>query len=174
MDKRGIAAIGIAIIVIVAIAVVGIGYVVTRGAAPGTPSGTPGTDVETATSLSFNADTTVSGMEYTMTFKVKNIGSPNTKFRIDGTVAGQEFKLIMDAGEEKAWMWMSATGWQDVSAVMQTYLEQYQTEFEAYRTELSGWTGGDYTYTDPATGASVRIYNIEVNPTLPDSLFQPD
>ena len=156
-----------AIIVIVAIAAVGIGYIVTRGAAP---SG----DIETATSLSFKVDTTVMGTEYTMTFKGKDIQSTNTKFRIDGTAAGEEFKLIIYTGEENAWMWMSATGWRDISATMQPYLEQYQTQFDAYKEELSDWTGGDYTYTDPTTGATVRIYDVVLNPDLPDTLFQID
>lgn len=168
MDKkRRISPIIMAIIVIVAIAAVGIGYIVTRGAAP---SG----DIETATSLSFKVDTTVMGTEYTMTFKGKDIQSTNTKFRIDGTAAGEEFKLIIYTGEEKAWRWLSATGWQDISATMQPYLEQYQTQFDAYKEELSDWTGGDYTYTDPTTGATVRIYDVVLNPDLPDTLFQID
>lgn len=168
MDKRRkISPIIIAIIVIVAIAAVGIGYIVTRGAAP---SG----DIETATSLSFKVDMTILGTESTMIFKAKDIESPNTKFRIDGTIAGEEFKLIIYTGEEKAWMWMSLTGWQDISATMQPYLEQYQTQFDAYKEELSDWTGGDYTYTDPTTGATVRIYDVVINPDLPDTLFQID
>ena len=168
MDKkRRISPIIIAIIVIVAIAAVGIGYILTRGAEPSA-------DIETATSLSFKVDTTVMGTEYTMTFKGKDIQSTNTKFRIDGTIADEEFKLIIYTGEENAWMWMSATGWQDVSATMQPYLEQYQTQFDAYKEELSGWTGGDYTYTDPTTGATVRIYDVTINPDLPDTLFQID
>lgn len=168
VKKRRISPIIIAIIVvIVAIAAVGIGYILTRGAAP---SG----DIETATSLSFKVDATIMGTESTMTFKAKDIGSPNTKFRIDGTLIGEEFKLIIYTGEEKAWMWMSVTGWQDISATMQPYLEQYQTQFEAYKEELSDWTGGDYTYTDPATGTTIRIYEVAINPNLPDTLFQPD
>ena len=168
MDKkRRISPIIIAIIVIVAIAAVGIGYILTRGAAPSE-------DIETATSLSFKVDTTVMGTEYTMTFKGKDIQSTNTKFRIDATIAGEEFKLIIYTGEENAWMWMSATGWQDISETMQPYLEQYQTQFDAYKEELSDWTGGDYTYTDPTTGATVRIYDVVLNPDLPDTLFQID
>lgn len=168
MDKRRrISPIIIAIIVIVAIAAVGIGYIVTRGAAP---SG----DIETATSLSFKVDMTIMDTQSTMIFKAKDIESPNTKFRIDGTIADEEFKLIIYTGEEKAWMWMSLTGWQDISATMQPYLEQYQTQFDAYKEELSDWTGGDYTYTDPTTGATVRIYDVVINPDLPDTLFQID
>ena len=168
MDKkRRISPIIIAIVAIVAIAAVGIGYIVTRGAVP---SG----DIETATSLSFKVDTTIMGAEYTMTFKGKDIQSSNSKFRIDGTIAGEEFKLIIYTGEEKAWMWMSATGWQDISETMQQYLEQYETQFEAYMEELSDWTGEDYTYTDPATGATVRLYDVVINPDLPDTLFQID
>lgn len=166
MDKRGIASTGIAVIVvIVAIAAVGVGYFVTRGAAPGAaPS-----DIEAATSLSFKVDTPLGGVE---TFRVKNIGSPNIKFRRDGTILGEEYIEILDVGEEKVWMWTSTGGWTDMSAIVQTAILLYRQLLEEYKTELSEWTGGDHTYTDPMTDGTVRIYDIEVNPTLPDTLFQ--
>lgn len=105
----------------------------------------------------------------TVRFRAKNIGSPNIKFRVEGTAEGQEFKFIFDAGESKAWMWLSAIGWQDISEYMQSYFQQFQQQFNGYTTQLSGWTGGDWTYADPTTGATVRIYDIVVNPSLPDS-----
>jgi hypothetical protein len=38
---------------------------------------------------------------------------------------------------------------------------------------MQNWSGtGDYSYTSP-TGYNVVIYNIKVNPQLPDLLFQP-
>ena len=43
--------------------------------------------------------------------------------------------------------------------------------YQGYVTNLSTWTGGDWTYT--AEGATVRIYDISVNPSIPDSVFQP-
>jgi len=45
--------------------------------------------------------------------------------------------------------------------------------FEAHRTQLLGWTHGDWTYTDPETGYSVRIYDVQVDPSLADALFEP-
>jgi hypothetical protein len=37
---------------------------------------------------------------------------------------------------------------------------------------LANWSGtGDYTYTD-SVGTSYKIYNVVINPTLDDSLFQ--
>ena len=69
--------------------------------------------------------------------------------------------------------WISTNGeWADLSSV---YASQYATWFGIYNTykdNLASWAGfGDYTYTAP-DGSSVRIYDISVNPTLPDSLFQ--
>jgi len=51
----------------------------------------------------------------------------------------------------------------------------YEGTINGYIDRLAGWTEGDvtYTYTDPNTGeTTAKIYNIEVNPTLADSLFE--
>ena len=177
MDQKGIAPLIIVAIVVIAAVVVGVAVLVaTRGeeGAPGGEGGGGGGDIGTATSLSFDVEVREpdGDVTYTGTFKGKNLGAANFKFRMEGTVAGVEFKVIADAGTEKAWAWNSATGWMDVSSYFQTYFDQYRAEFESYQEQLSGWTGGDYTYTDPTTGYSVAMSNIEVNPDLPDSLFQ--
>ena len=168
MTQEGISPLIIVVIVVVA-AVAGVGiYLATRGeGVPGEGEGIAG-----ATSLSFKVDKTEVGQAITETWKAKNIGSANFKLRFERTSMGQlQFKCIVDAGEEKAWTWYPYTGWEEVS--FQSYLIMHKMRFEEYKERLSGWTGGEWQYTDPDIGA-VRIYDIVVNPDLPDSLFQRD
>ena len=110
---------------------------------------------------------TVEGQTITRRYRAKNIGSPNLKIRIDtsfaGEQAGGQVSYIMDFSENKAWMgsggeWGEAT-WVDV--------QDYNTAFQGYTANLSGWTSGDYSYS--YGGATIRIYDIVLNPSLSDN-----
>ncbi len=173
MDRKGIAPLVIVAIVVVAAAVVSVGaYVALSGGSPGTT--TTSVNIADATSLSFKVDATVEGMETTGQFWVKGLGTSAIKMRMDMSVAGQDVVIVIDGATEEAWA--SAAGqWMDVSAEFQQYWDQFETAFEQYKDQLAGWNGtvgGEYTYTDPASGAVIRIYEIQVNPALNDSIFQ--
>jgi len=164
VKERGIAPlIIVAIVAVAAVAVVGIVLVARRG----------GGGIAGATSLDIKMTATSMGQTLNGRFRAKNIGSSNLKLRVDENLGSQEIKLIVDGSTQKAWMWSSYTavlGWQDVSSMFQTILQQ----FENLKGQLSGWTEGDWTYTDPTTGMTARLYDIVVNPDLPDSLFLPE
>jgi len=185
MNQKGIAPLIIVGIVVVVAVAVGIGiYVATRG---GGGLG-PGNGIASATSLSFNADFTLPtsptadgsvgalSMFALGTNKLKDIGSVNMKIRCEGTVQGQTVIFIVNGEQRKAWVYRDGQ-WLDLS-------ENYSWDeiwdvscgenglITGYQIALSGWTGGEYTYTDP-TGTSIRFYDIELNPTLDDSLFVP-
>jgi hypothetical protein len=98
---------------------------------------------------------------------MKNIGGSNLKIRADVTVLGQQSKMIIDA-LEGIWMWTSTTGWVSIGQYSSTYAQSYNT----YTGQLAGWTSGNYTYTDPTSGVSVTLSNIQVDPTLADSIFE--
>jgi hypothetical protein len=191
MNQNGISTIAIVAIVVtvVVVAVVG-GVAAVVLLQPGTPSGgtTTGTPTTTttggggvtgttttttgggiagATSLSCKMDGTYGGSTYTMTLKIKNIGSDSIKIRVEGTMMGQEFIEIVNGEQQKAWVYTPGSGWQDISENFSGLLNQ----FSQLQTGLSGWTGGEINTTDPTTGAPVRIYDIVLNPVLADSLF---
>ena len=151
------------VVVVVAVVVVGVvAAVILIG------GGGPGGDIASATSLSCKVDTTYQGQTMTFDYKAKNLQDPaNLKIRVEGTMMGQSVIYIVNAAQNKGWMCVAGT-WQEMPI---GGLSQYQTQFEGYQSQLSGWTGRDWTYTDPTTGTTVRIYDIVVNPPLDDSLF---
>jgi len=182
MNQKGIAPLVIVVIIVVVAVVAGVGiYVATRGGG-GAGGGGAGGDIASATSLSFNADFTfptgsTGGLSVLATLKTnkwKDIGSVNMKTRGEGTVQGQTVIYIVNGEQRKVWVYMGGQ-WTDLSEnhSWDEIWDEWCGEngiITEYQIALSGWTGGEYTYTDP-TGTSIRFYDIELNPTLDDSLF---
>ena len=134
--------------------------------------GGPGGGIAAVTSVDMKIDVTSQGQPMTMRFRAKNLDTPDyIKFRVDGTM-GQEFVMVVDAGADTVHMY-GAGQWMDLSENFQAYFSQFQPMFAVCENQLSGWTGGELTLTDPTTGEPVRFYDIVLNPELPDSLFQP-
>jgi len=160
-ETKGIAPLILAIVVIVVVAVAGVGiFVATRG---GTSGGGGGGNAGSATSLSF--DVTESTTSSTMTFKAKDIGSTNMKMRIEGTAAGYDFVYIINGATQTAWMYAGGM-WLDQSSTFSDMWSTWSTAFSGYQTDLGSWTGSG-----SQTIGTVTISNIQVNPTLADSLF---
>jgi hypothetical protein len=130
-----------------------------------------GGNVESATSLSFQVDGSYAGYTFSYTFKAKDIESSNAKLRIDMTAAGTTIGYIINGALQKVWVSYGGQ-WTEVTGDFSTYWSQYDAMFSSYQESLAGWTGGDYTYTDPSSGTTVTISNIQVNPSLNDSLFE--
>ena len=88
--------------------------------------------------------------------------------RIDFTdSSGNETIYIVNGQLQKSWEYSDGT-WTDLSAVYSLQFSTWNTLWHGYVTSLAAWSGsGDYTYV-AASGHSVRIYNISVNPTLAD------
>lgn len=85
--------------------------------------------------------------------------------------SGESFVYILNGALQKAWMG-TAEQWTDISNAYTSQWNSWNSAFTGYKTSLTGWSGvGDWTYTD-SNGNTVRIYNITVNPSLADSLFQ--
>jgi len=172
MDQKGIAPLVIVAVVVVAVAVVSVGAYVAMSGGSGTNTTTTSVNIADATSLSFKLDATLQGVSTTGTFMAKGLGSSNVKMRIEMTAAGQDMIIIIDGAERKAWAYGDGQ-WMDMTSTFDQYWEQWDQAFEGYKSQLGGWTGGDFTTTEPSTGMVMRIYDVEVNPNLPDSLFQP-
>lgn len=168
MKEKGISA-GAAIVIVIVIAAVAAGaYFLLGGGGQVTIE-----DIKSATSLSLKADTTLAGQTSTVTFYGKDLQDPNNfKYRMEGTAAGQQFIFIVNATESKVSLYMAGQ-WTDFTENFQLYAGLYgATQFEEVENQLSGWTGGEWTYTDPDTGATVKIYDIQLNPSLSDDLFR--
>jgi hypothetical protein len=167
----------IVVVVIVVVAVVAAGvYLVTQsgggGATPTpSPSATPsGADVAGASSLQFSVDITGGASAGTYTFMAKNIGTSDMMIRVE---ASDDYELIdiVNGAQQKAWESVNGE-WTDYSATYADQFNVWDSTLTAYKSSLASWTGAsEYTYTD-SDGNSVRIYNISLNPTLADSLFE--
>jgi hypothetical protein len=141
-----------------------------------TPVTTPTTKltIAGATSLQYSVtltETLVGQRTYSYTYQGKNLGTTNFMMKIEATDdQGNQSTFIVNGAEQKAWSYHDGE-WTNLSA---TYVTQYgiwHPLWQGYITALNAWNGsGDYTYTE--SFSTVRIYDITVNPTLSDSLFQ--
>ena len=178
----------IAVIVVILIVALAVGiYLAARGigtitsvtptptpSATATSSGT-GANIAGASSLQFTTSiTNSSGASLgSYTYYAKNAGTSNMMIRIEFTdpSSGSSFVYIVNGALKQAWM---ETGgqWTDLSSAFTSEWNSWDSTFASYKNSLTDWSGiGDWTYTSP-TGETVRISNISVNPSLPDSLFE--
>jgi hypothetical protein len=165
-ETKGIAPLIIAVVVIVVAAGVGVGaYVVTRGGGGGTGGGNG--NIGDATSLSFDVAATVGEQSVSYTFKAKDLGSTNAKLRVDMTTAGTTIGYIINGALQKVWVSYGGT-WTELPGEYSTQWSTWDATLSGYETSLAGWTSGTYTSPD----GSVTISNVQVNPTLADSLFE--
>jgi FlaG/FlaF family flagellin (archaellin) len=174
MNKKGVSLviIGVVIVAVVVIGVVAYWALTNTGGEENptpTPTPTPTSGIADATSLQFDVSTS----EKDVTFQVKNLGTSEILMRVGETYSdGSSFVYIMDQAEQKAWANFDGS-WTDVSSDFSTYWDTWQPSLNGYVAELANWSGtGDYEI--QAGGETQTISNIVVNPTLADSLFQPD
>lgn len=129
-------------------------------------------DVSTATSIRYKVSIQPAGqagMEYE--YIVKDAGTDDMKMRIEIETEYDFTTYIINGEDQTAWVY-TGEEWLDLSDGFTTYWDMHKESWEGYQASLQDWTGaGEYRYDSP-TGDSVVIYDIEINPTLEDSLFQ--
>lgn len=139
-------------------------------------SGESGSGITSASSIEFKIDLeTPETGKSTTRYRARNLDA-TPDFRIDTTMGGQEFSYILNGSEEKGWVYSNGK-WTEFTEMpgfdWDTYWNQYHSSYEEYSNELAeGWTGGDYEWS--SGGYSYKLYDIEVNPSLSDSIFQPN
>jgi hypothetical protein len=169
MDKKMMYALVAVIIIVVVLAVAGTYVLMNTGKT---------VKVGDATSLQFSAEVSYQGATPIITnWAAKNVGATDMVLRIDllGGESGN-YTYIMNHGTQTAWVSSNGT-WTDVSS---DFTNQWNTwvgtgkDWTNHLNRLTtNWSGtGDYTYTNSTTGTTIRYYDIAVNPTLADSLFQ--
>jgi len=174
VNKKGISTLVIVAVVVIIVVVAGIAvYVLYSGGGEETPTPTPTSNpVEGATSMRFDVNATVDGALEVDKFTAKNLGTSDVLLRVDQTDAqGNDFTYLMNQTAQTAWAAFEGT-WTDDSS---NFADQYWNNeliggvaLDSYMTALADWSGtGDYE------GDSFIIYNIVVDPTIEDSVFQP-
>lgn len=172
MNQKGISTLVIAVIVVVVIAIIGVGVYLAMSGTGGngdtpTPTPTPA-GVADASSLKFSVEVTEDGETYTNNYMANNIGTTDLQVRIE--MVEYDMVYIVNGADQEAWSYMAGE-WMDISSSFQDEWDLWSTSVDGYQDDLTDWTGtGEYTYT--AGGTTVRIFDIEVNPSLPASLFQ--
>jgi hypothetical protein len=168
MNKKMMyALVSVVVIIVAAVAVAGAYVLMNSG------GGGKTVKVADATSLQYDVDVTYQGTTSLSKFAGKNLGASDIILRIDLSGGGQaNYTNIINGADQTAWR--STNGnWTDVSTTYNTIWDigcgkQWTNNVNA----LANWSGtGDYTYTD-SVGTSYRIYNVVINPTLDNSLFQ--
>lgn len=175
-DKTALATLAIVAIVIIVVAIVGVAAYVLLTQNAGTPEETPtptptGTpDVAGASSLQYSVTYTEGATETAAyTYYGKNAGTDNFAMRIEYDDENGEGILIFNGATDEAWTYADGE-WLDLSDYFEAQFDTWETAWEGYVTGLSNWAGtGDHTYT--SGDATVTISDIQVNPTLEDSLF---
>ena len=129
-------------------------------------------DVAAATSIRLCVErTNDEKAEYT--YVAKDIGTGDFKSRIDGQAEGLEVRIIINGELGQAWIFQNGEWVMIPDEPWDDYWGAALAELDLYISELHGWTGGDCIFTHPEHGYQVKIYDVEVNPDLPDTLFEP-
>lgn len=161
----------VAVLIVVIIIAGAAVYLLYGGGGGGTtnPTATPGPTVTPAdaTTLTFSANVTVSGQTTTYEWKGTNVHTAPT-IRVD--LPG--YSYILNSTQEKSWV-STNNGATWTASTFNTDWPFWGNEWTTYVDELTPghWSGsGSYSYTDPQ-GQAIVLYNIVVNPTIPDSTF---
>ena len=139
-----------------------------------TPSPIQTNPIEGATSMQYSVSYTAANQSFGYTYYAKNIGTSNMLMRIEYVIDNESMSYIINGAQQKIWI-NSGGIWTGLdSQVYESTWGALNQTWAGFQTSLGDWAGvGEYTYGDPVSGYSYRIYNIVVNPELADSLFQP-
>jgi hypothetical protein len=176
MNKKMMYA-SIAVVVIVITVAVGAYLLVNSGGGGGGGGGeTKNTyTVANATSLQIEGNETSTKGLVTYKWIGKNLNSTQQMFRLDlwGGESGNYSYIFITSNQT---VWLATNGvWTDVSSAYNDQWNEFGTEWTGLVNHLkTNWSGtGDCTFTS-SWGASETVYNVSVNPSLADSLFQPN
>jgi len=181
MNKKAVSwvIIGIVIIALVVVGVVAYWALTSTGGGNGDGgNGDETPDIEGATSLGFKVNATIGGTNELYAFTAKNLGTSDILLRGDQWDAqGNAFVYLFNQTAQTLWIEYSGM-WTDYSTEFDSYWSGADsaligyTAFDCYKTELAtNWSGtGDHDYTDGED--TFHIFDIIVNPSIEDSLFQ--
>lgn len=144
------------------------------------PTSTSKSDIATASSYEFNETGKASNGTVldTVYYATKNLGTSNVELlEVATTPSSGTTELIINGVQQKAWEYSDGT-WTDLSAEYASFQSTVQSSAGIYTNMLEYYGGsGSYTYTIPSgqpnAGDTATFTNIQINPSLPDSMFQP-
>ncbi len=174
MNKKAVSWIVIGIIIVAVIVVGVVAYWALTSSGGGGGGEETVYNLGNATSVQFDVNLTIPGEVGIYNFACKNLNSTSDlMLRVDANPvvgAGTVYSYIFYAGNETTVNNSTGT-W--AAGDFTTDWPTWSTQFFGYLNHNKSWMTGDgnMAYTD-ADGNDVLIYNIVLNPTLSDSLFQ--
>jgi len=131
----------------------------------------------TASSLDFTVEIVAEGQgAMTYRYRARNIGTSSLDFRIDMSMQGMDMVYILSGSSREGWVYTGDEWWSFTQMGMDwdEFWDTWYDGWESYHSSLAEeWAGqGTWTYNVPGVG-SVTYKNIVINPSLPNSLFQP-
>ena len=169
MNQKTIAVVVIAVVVVAVISYAGYWMLSSEGTGEPEPTPTP-TGIEGASSLQLTIEITGGDAAGTYEYMAKNIGTDDMSIRVEIPIGEMDLVYIVNGALQKAWA-NEGSGWVDLSDAFTDQWDAWKATWDVYTSELTTWTEGDWTYTD-TDGSTVKIANIQVNPSLEDSLFE--
>ena len=134
-----------------------------------TPTPTATSSVLGANSIEFNSNLTSQGVTIMHKWVGKDIHVETPTIRLDilGGASGN-YSYILNVGQQKSFTSVNGGTW--TASDYATDWTTFGAEWNDYINHMGHWTSGDVTYTN-TSGEAVVLYNIVVNPTIPDSTF---
>jgi hypothetical protein len=170
--KKNMMYIIVAVLVVVIIVAGAAAYILSTGNNGTNPSPTPTpaptVSVADATTLTFSANVTSSGATTTYEWKGTNIHSAPT---IRADLPG--YTYVLNSTAEKSWS-STDNGATWTAGTFNTDWPFWGNQWSVYVDELTPghWDGTSSTYSfTNAQGEAIVLFNIVVNPTIPDSTF---
>jgi hypothetical protein len=125
--------------------------------------------VKYASTLTFNANITAQGTTLEQRWAARDIKHENKTFRVEILDHGSEKFYVLNAGQQKSWSSTDGVTW--VSSDFAADWATFNPEWEDYFANLINWRGsGNYSITNSAE-QDVLLFDISVNPAIPDSTF---
>lgn len=119
-----------------------------------------------ATSYQFSMEMGATVVPYTC--YVKNDHSPHMAIRIEMPSINQIY--ILNSQQQKSWVFRGEA-WSDTSSGFIENFAIWNATVYDYKDALASWNGfGDFIY--QSEEGTVKLYNIILNPSLDDSLFE--
>ncbi len=159
-------------VLVVVIIIAGAAVYLYGGGGDGTtnPTATPNPTVTVgdASTLTFSANITSQGSTVTYNWAGKDIHSkPIIRVDLPG------YSTILDSAQEKAWSSTDNGATWTLSTTYAADWTAWSQQWITYVDELTPghWSGtGDYSFTD-TQGQGIILFNIALNPTIPESTF---
>ncbi len=155
------------VVAVIVIIVVGIAVVMllNNGGNNGVePTPTPTQSVAEANTMQFSANVTSQGQTTEYKWYGKDIQS-SLVIRVDVST----YSYILDEDQQKSWASFDSGATWSTSDFTADWAG-WGAQWTEYVDKLEDWTSGDYSYTN-SVEESIVLFNIDVNPTIPDSTF---